>query len=118
MRICIDIDGTICEIKKPEEAYKDVKPIPGAALKIKQLKEEGAYIILCTARHMKTCNANVGQVLARQGETLLTWLKEHDFVYDELWLGKPYADIYIDDKALKFDGSWEGINTTLISEYL
>lgn len=106
MRICIDIDGTICELRKPSQSYKDIKPIEEAAEKIRQLKAQGHYIILCTARHMKTCDGNVGKVIALQGYTLIKWLEQHSFEYDELLFGKPYADVYIDDKALEFGGSW------------
>ena len=59
MRICIDIDGTICSIRQPQENYSDVIPLEGAAARIRELKEKGHYIILCTARHMKTCDSNV-----------------------------------------------------------
>ena len=107
MRICIDIDGTICTIKEPNQDYKDVKPLPGAAEHIRQLREQGHYIIFATARHMKTCNANVGLVVAKQGLTLLEWLKDHGFEYDELQFGKAYAHVYIDDRALQFKGSWD-----------
>lgn len=118
MRICIDIDGTICALRKPHENYSDVLPIEGASEKIKALKEKGCYIILCTARHMKTCDANVGKVIAKQGLTLLEWLNKHDFVYDEIWFGKPNADVYIDDRALKFEGSWDQLQEQLMTHYL
>lgn len=118
MRICIDIDGTICQVRQPQQNYSEVKPIQGAAEKIKQLKEEGHYIILCTARHMKTCESNQGMVIARQGLTLLEWLKEHKFIYDELWFGKPYAHVYIDDRAYKFEGDWAEINEATLKTYL
>ena len=52
MRICIDLDGTICEIRKEGESYSDVKVKPGAAEKIKTLKEAGHTIIINTARNM------------------------------------------------------------------
>ena len=110
MRICIDIDGTICSLREPDEDYRDVTPLPGAAENIKNFRSEGHYVIFATARHMKTCGSNVGQVIARQGLTLLEWLKQHDFEYDELWFGKPYAHVYIDDRALQFKGSWDQIS--------
>ncbi|MBA2613807.1 MAG: HAD hydrolase family protein [Bacteroidetes bacterium] len=118
MRICIDIDGTICSIKKDNQTYEDVIPFVGAVEKIKLLKESGHYIIFCTARHMKTCNSNIGKVLALQGQTLTMWLSHYGFVYDELWFGKPYAEIYIDDKAFKFNGSWEEINDHTLNQYV
>ncbi|MBA2656499.1 MAG: HAD hydrolase family protein [Tatlockia sp.] len=118
MRICIDIDGTICSIRESHQTYSEVTPLKGAAEKIRELKEKGYYIILSTARHMKSCDSNVGQVIAREGLTLLEWLKQHDFVYDEIWFGKPYAHVYIDDRALKFDGHWEFLEEEVIKNYL
>ncbi|WP_028387786.1 HAD hydrolase family protein [Legionella fairfieldensis] len=118
MRICIDIDGTICTLREPHQTYEEVTPLEGAAKKIKALKDKGYYIILNTARHMKTCDSNVGQVIAREGLTLLEWLKKHDFVFDEIWFGKPYAHVYIDDRALKFEGSWDLIEENVIKNYL
>jgi len=70
------------------------------------LKNSGHYIILNTARHMKTTEANVGAVIARQGKILLDWLELHSIPFDELLFGKPYADIYIDDNAYRFS-SWD-----------
>lgn len=118
MRICIDIDGTICPTRQPSQTYQNILPFEGAARTIQSLRQEGAYIIFCTARHMETCNSNIGQVVARQGQVLLEWLKEHGFEYDELWFGKPYAHIYIDDRAFKFKGSWEDVNGALLKEYI
>jgi capsule biosynthesis phosphatase len=106
MKIAIDIDGTICELRKNGEAYADVVPLPGAVAKLKALKGAGHYLILATARHMATCNGNVGQVMARQGKTLFQWLEKHDVPFDEIWFGKPHADVYIDDNAYRFT-TWE-----------
>jgi len=36
---------------------------------------------------MKTCNSNVGMVVARQGKTLFDWLEKHQIPYDEIWFG-------------------------------
>ena len=57
---------------------------------------------------MKTCEGNVGQVIARQGAVTLDWLARHGIEYDEFHFGKPHADVYIDDNALRFDG-WDSI---------
>jgi capsule biosynthesis phosphatase len=108
MRIAIDVDGTIAALRKGDESYRDVQPLPGAPEKIRALKVAGHYIILLTARHMKTCQGNVGLVVARQGRTLLDWLDLHGIPYDEIWFGKPHADIYIDDNGFRF-GRWSDI---------
>ena len=108
MRLCIDLDGVVCELRKPGQTYAQLKPVPGAVEKLRTLKAAGHTIILLTARHMKTCSGNVGLVIARQGKTTLDWLAEHGIEYDELHFGKPHADVYIDDNALKFT-SWDQI---------
>jgi capsule biosynthesis phosphatase len=108
MRICIDLDGTLCRLKRPGETYDDVEPIPGAVEKVRGLKAAGHYLILFTARHMKTCDGNVGKVVARQGTGTLAWLAKHGFEFDEVHFGKPHADVYIDDNAVRFEG-WEHV---------
>jgi len=108
MKICIDIDGVICELRRPEQTYAQLEPLPGAVEKMNALKQAGHYLILCTARHMATCNSNIGLVVARQGKTLLDWLAEQHIPYDEIWFGKPHADVYLDDNGLRFNG-WEAI---------
>lgn len=74
----------------------------GAVEKLKELKAAGHTIIISTGRHMKTCQGNVGLVLARQGQVTLEWLARYGIPYDEIYFGKPWADIYIDDNALRF----------------
>jgi capsule biosynthesis phosphatase len=108
MRICIDLDGVICQLRKPGQGYPDLDPVPGAVDKLRQLRAAGHYIIIATARHMKTCDGNVGKVVARQGAITLDWLARHEVEFDEIHFGKPHAEIYIDDNALRFE-AWDGI---------
>ena len=105
-RICIDLDGVIASFKQPGQGYPQVQPIPGAVERLHQWKAEGHYLIIFTARHMKTCGANVGLVNARVTEATLAWLRQHNVPYDEIFFVKPWADIYIDDNALRFQ-SWD-----------
>lgn len=105
MRICIDIDGVLCDLRQEGQSYDEVLPKPGARDAITRLKQDGHAVILYTARHMRTCAGNVGLVVARQGRNTLDWLARHEFGYDELYFGKPDADVYIDDKALAYR-SW------------
>ncbi len=108
MRICIDLDGVICRLREPGQTYAELEPVPGAVEKLRQLKAAGHYLIINTARHMKTCGGNVGQVIARQGGVTIDWLARHEVPYDELHFGKPHAQVYIDDNALRFE-SWNAI---------
>ena len=108
MRIVIDIDGTICETKKPGQSYDQLRVNPGAAEKIQQLKAAGHYIILQTARHMKTTGGDVQKVVEKVGDITKQWLKDNRIVYDELHFGKPYNEVLIDDRAFVFEG-WDSI---------
>ena len=109
IRICIDLDGVICCLRKPNEGYEHLKPIPGAVDKMQKLRESGHYIIIYTGRRMKTHYANVGQVLADIGKVTLDWLDRYNIPYDEIHFGKPWADVYIDDNAYRFE-SWDQIS--------
>lgn len=108
MRICIDLDGVICSLREDGQTYADVTPIEGAVEHIAALRAAGHHVIIHTARHMRTTGGNVGAVVARQGEVTLRWLREHGVEYDEIHFGKPWAEVYIDDNAWRFQ-SWADI---------
>lgn len=112
MRIVIDLDGTICELKKEGQTYADVAVLPGARERMTELKAAGHHIIIQTARHMKTCNGDVNLVIAKIGQITLDWLKKHEIPYDEIHFGKPYAQLYIDDLGEKFIG-WDKLDPSL-----
>lgn len=115
MRICFDLDGTICYTRKPGQSYDEVEPLPGAVETLQRLKREGHHIIIATARHMKTCNNNLGKITAVQGPVVFRWLDIHQIPYDEIWFGKPLADLYVDDKAYKLV-TWDELNKELTDE--
>lgn len=108
MRICIDLDGVICRLREPGQTYADLEPVDGAVDKVRALRAAGHYVIIFTARHMKTCDGNVGKVIARQGLVTMEWLDRHGVEYDELLFGKPHADVYLDDNAMRF-AAWATI---------
>lgn len=116
-RICFDLDGTLCYTKKSLETYADVKPIPGAIEALRELKKQGHYIIIQTARHMRTCDGDVGKVIARQGKVTLDWLEKYDVPYDEIYFGKPHADFFVDDKGLRHNPWSEDFNYTMFKIY-
>lgn len=107
--ICVDLDGVVACFKNEGQSYRDVEPVPGSVAKLRSLKSHGHRIILYTARHMKTCQGNVGLVVARVGQITLDWLQRHNIPYDEIYFGKPWADVYIDDNALRFR-NWDDID--------
>lgn len=111
-KFCFDLDGTLCYIKKKDEHYRDVHPIPGAVETLQKLKQEGHYIIIMTARNMATYNNNVGQIIANQSPIVIEWLNKHNIPFDEIHFGKPLADFYVDDKAVRLT-TWNEFNTII-----
>ena len=111
-KFCFDLDGTLCYTRVEGEHYRDVKPIPGAIETLQRLKKEGHYIIILTARNMVTHNSNMGKIIAHQSPIVIEWLNKHKIPYDELHFGKPVADYYVDDKAVRMTG-WETFNQNL-----
>ena len=101
--ICIDLDGTIAEFAsgwQGEEVFG--KPIKNSIQIIKKLKKEGWKIIIFTTR---------GDI-----PLIENYLYIQGIPYDEINKnsdnpigtnkGKPIADIYIDDRAIQFQGDW------------
>ncbi len=95
---CFDIDETICHTQGTK--YDLATPIPHRIAKINKLYAQGHIIKLHTARGSKT--GIDWRPLTE--EQLSNW----GVSFHELHMGKPFADFYIDDKAIKdseFD--WE-----------
>lgn len=113
MRIVIDLDGTICPIKGKGETYAGLIPHEGAVEKLKALKAEGHYLIIQTARNMATCESNLGKVMKNVGKVTLDWLERFEIPYDEIYFGKPNAELYIDDRAFRFD-NWGGVTEEML----
>lgn len=99
-RFCFDLDGTLVTTPRVLGDYSTVKPIHRTIAYLQHLHSQGHCIIIYTARRMRTHHGNVGKVVADIGKTTMDTLKEFRIPYDELVFGKPYADLYIDDKAV------------------
>lgn len=102
--IIIDIDGTLCPIKKANENYKDLIPYKKMIEKIKEYKEKGFKIILFTSRNMNTYNGNLELINKITKPALELWLNEWSIPYDELICGKQWPGkegFYIDDRSVR-----------------
>jgi capsule biosynthesis phosphatase len=102
--IVLDIDGTICPIKKEGQAYLDLIPYDDVIDKVREYKELGYYLIFYTARNMRTHQGNVGKINATTLKDIFTWLDEHNIPYDEVHVGKPWPGkkgFYVDDRTIR-----------------
>lgn len=100
MRICFDLDNTLVTYPGIPGDYTSVLPIQAMIDLARKMKSEGHTIIIHTARRMKTHSNNVGAVIRDIGKITFDTLEKFEIPYDELIFGKPYADIYIDDRAV------------------
>jgi len=101
---CFDLDHTLCipDTSSDDSKIKYVKaePISEIISLVNKLHSSGNKIIIHTSRRMLTHNGNISNVIEDVGEITENWLEYHNVLYDELIFGKPYADFYVDDKAI------------------
>lgn len=100
LRVCFDLDNTLVTPPAVKGDYTTVEPISTRINFCRYLKKMGCTIIIHTARRMKTHGGNMGKVQLDATRTILDTLEKFDVPCDELYIGKPYADMYIDDKAV------------------
>ena len=104
-RYCVDIDGTICTPTVGRDYHK-AEPWKDRIKVLNKLYDEGNYIIYFTARAMgrfADLPHSVASVKAKEVLFELTkqQLEEWGVKYNELIMGKPHADFFIDDKGVK-----------------
>ncbi len=93
MIIYVDIDGTICQTNGLD--YKNAKPRQEQIRKINKLYDEGNTIIYWTARGTVT-KINWLNLIEEQ-------LGRWGCRYDDVRIGKPQYDLWIDDKSKRIE---------------
>lgn len=102
--ICIDLDGTLADYDGWDGDWTPIgEPIDGAREFCEQLAAEGWRIII------HTCRGQIDQVEE--------WLAKHRIRHDGINCvehnangssSKPIADVYLDDRAVRFEGRFDG----------
>ncbi len=90
MIYCFDIDGVICTNTNGE--YLSAEPDQAVITQVNRLYSEGHEILLYTAR-----GATTGIDWREETEQQMRQWNVH---YHRLFMGKPTAHVYIDDKAI------------------
>ena len=96
--ICFDIDGVICRTKK--NFYSRSVPNKKLITYINSLYEKGYFIKIFTARYMGRFSEDRVKVKSYGFKKIQLQLKKWKLKYNELIVGKPSYDIFIDDKNL------------------
>lgn len=97
MRIVFDLDGTLCNNTKGN--YSLAVPNLKRISKVNELFESGNHITIFTARGMGRTGGDVLKVKSMFEDLTRKQLTDWGVKFHDLILGKPSADIYIDDKG-------------------
>lgn len=95
--IVFDFDNTIAMHQGRD--WENAKPNVELIKKLNNLHDLGYRIVILTSRGSLSCNT-LEQRIVNNYSQIESWLNKHDVKYDELSFAKPYAEYYIDDKAL------------------
>ena len=94
MILAIDFDGVIHDHKHPVEGKKMGLPMDGAVQGLKKLKVFGHMVIIHSCKDK---------------QTIEEWMKFYGIpYYDSITNIKPIADVYLDDKAIRFE-NWNDL---------
>ena len=105
-KLIVDLDGTICPIKRREDSYSDLVPYRDMVEKLREYKNDGFTIVIYTSRNMKTFEGNLGKINVHTARMTMDWLDKWEIPYDEILFGKPWPGekgFYIDDRAIRPD---------------
>lgn len=102
--VCIDIDGTISHYIEWVDSKTFGEVLPHCAETIHHLKADGWYVIIYTTRADK----NEIRKFLEANNVPFDAINENPNQPDNAKGGKPIADVYVDDRAIQFDGDWAG----------
>jgi len=91
--IMVDMDGVICTEERTFERPL-AELMPGAVEALQKLRDAGHTVVVYTARNWP------------EYRVTKKWLDDHGVPYDGLHMGKPVADVWIDDRVLRFE-DWD-----------
>jgi len=96
-----DIDGTIC--KTIDGDYNQSEPYADRVAEVNELYHDGHTVLYYTARGMGRTNNDVLESYKMFYDLTRRQLDSWGVKYHNLFLGKPAADVYIDDKGINDD---------------
>jgi capsule biosynthesis phosphatase len=98
-RIVVDVDDTILVTTTTRDYYNST-PLAVMIDKLNRLYDEGFEIVYFTARGQVSKNGDLDLIEKEVRPILEDWMDRHGVKRTSLIMGKPYADYYVDDKAM------------------
>jgi len=99
--VAVDFDGVICQYVEGPVAGEFGDVIPGAKRAIAALRSMGRKVIVYTVRE--------------EIDLVLAYLDAHGILVDGVTNRKPRAHVYVDDRAITFNGNWDSILPAIVS---
>jgi len=96
-RIAVDLDGVLHDYTTWDGLAPTGDPVPGAQRFITNLLEDGYEVFVFSAR----AGEKGGPAAIRQ------WLSENEFPQMDVTDKKIPADVYVDDRGFRFEGSFD-----------
>ena len=98
LTICLDFDGVIHSYQSGWQGETIIpdSPIHGVDKAIARLRKDYRVVVF-SAR----CRSDEGV------EAIRSWLAKHQIEVDDVCRDKPAAHLYVDDRAICFDGNWD-----------
>lgn len=95
--VCLDFDGVVHSYRSGWQGANSIPdpPIHGTADAIAHLRKRYRVVI-----HSARCATQEGR------DAITAWLLKHHIEVDEVCEHKPPAFVYIDDRAIRFQGQW------------
>lgn len=102
--VAIDFDGTLAQRELGWRGSQNAgPPVPGALEFVEELVRSHTQVIVFTCR----AHSQEGYI------GVITWLRDHGFPPMQVTSLKPSADLYIDDKAVRFTGDWDEVRSVI-----
>ncbi|MBS0202110.1 MAG: hypothetical protein JSS49_04360 [Planctomycetes bacterium] len=102
--VCLDFDGVLHSYRSGwcgAEVIPD-PPIHGTREAVARLRQQYRVVI-----HSARCHTEGGRTAVQ------LWLQKHDIVVDDVCEHKPPALVYVDDRAVRFQGNWDAALTEI-----
>jgi hypothetical protein len=95
--VCLDFDGVIHAYTTEWAGETTISdpPTHGAGRAIERLRERYRVVV-----HSPRCRTEEGRTAIEH------WLQKHGIAVDEICEHKPPAMVYLDDRAVRFEGDW------------